>query len=83
MGKTELHALYLSGTYCHKTGTRPISCAKPQQLVMYLTNSSCGNQSFFTENSQLRGKTSPLLAVKLPKTCLFFYFIFLTQLLSF
>ena len=21
----------LSGTYCHKTGTRPPSCAKPQQ----------------------------------------------------
>ena len=23
VNKTDLHALYLSGTYCHKTGTRP------------------------------------------------------------
>ena len=26
---TDLQALYLSGTYCHKTGTRPPSCTLP------------------------------------------------------
>ena len=26
VNKTDLQALYLSGTYCHKTGTRPPSC---------------------------------------------------------
>ena len=26
---------YLSGTYCHKTSTRPPSCATPRQWTMY------------------------------------------------
>ena len=30
--------LYLSGTYCHKTGTKPPSCGKSQQPTMYTTN---------------------------------------------
>ena len=29
--KRDLLALYLSGTYCHKTGTRPPSCVAPRQ----------------------------------------------------
>ena len=37
MNKTDLQALYLSGTYCHRTGTRPPSCAKPRQLTIYST----------------------------------------------
>ena len=28
-------ALYLSGTYCHKTGTKPPSCQTPQQPTIY------------------------------------------------
>ena len=31
----EIKQTYLSGTYCHKTGTRPLSCAKPRQLAIY------------------------------------------------
>ena len=31
MVKTDLQALYLSGTYCLKTGTRPPSCQAPRQ----------------------------------------------------
>ena len=31
MNKMELQALYLSGTYCHKTGTGPPCYAKPGQ----------------------------------------------------
>ena len=30
----DLKALYLSGIYCHKTGTRPPSCAKPWQRTI-------------------------------------------------
>ena len=37
VSKTDLQALYLSGTYCHKTGTRPTSCAKPQQPTICVT----------------------------------------------
>ena len=36
MNKRDLLALYLSGTYCHKTGTRPPSCATPPQPTIYL-----------------------------------------------
>ena len=35
MNKTDLQALHLSGTYCHKTGTRPPSCGKPLQLTVH------------------------------------------------
>ena len=31
----DLLALYLSGTYCHKTGTRPPSCVTPWQPTIY------------------------------------------------
>ena len=31
-----LLALYLSGTYCHKTSTRPSSCATPRQPTIYV-----------------------------------------------
>ena len=30
-------ALYLSGTYCHKTGTRTPSCGSPRQPTIYTT----------------------------------------------
>ena len=30
LDKTDLQALYLSGIYCHKTGTRPPSSTTPQ-----------------------------------------------------
>ena len=32
---TDLQALYLSGTYCHKTGTRPPSCNMPRGPTIY------------------------------------------------
>ena len=35
VNKTDLLALYLSWTYCHKTGTRPPSCVTPQQPTIY------------------------------------------------
>ena len=30
-------ALYLSGTYCHKTSTRPPNCVTPRQPTIYVT----------------------------------------------
>ena len=36
VNKRDLLALYLSGTYCHQTGTRPSSCATPRQSTIYL-----------------------------------------------
>ena len=33
----DLQALYLSGTYCHKTGTRPPSCQAPRQTTINVT----------------------------------------------
>ena len=33
--KRDLLALYLSGTYYHRTSKRPPSCIKPWQLTMY------------------------------------------------
>ena len=35
MNKTELQALYLSGTYSHKTGTRPPSCNASRQPTIH------------------------------------------------
>ena len=35
VNKTDLQALNLSGTYCHKTSTGPSSCAKPRQPTVY------------------------------------------------
>ena len=35
----EHYALYLSGTYCHKTGIRPSSCVTLRQLTIYVTDS--------------------------------------------
>ena len=32
---TYLKALYLRGTYCHKTSTRPSSCNTPRELTKY------------------------------------------------
>ena len=34
MNIIDLQALYLSGTYCHKTGTRPPSCGTPWQPII-------------------------------------------------
>ena len=36
VNKTDLQALYLSGTYCHRIGTRPPNCNASQELTMYL-----------------------------------------------
>ena len=53
MSKTDLQVLYLSGTYGHKTGTRPPSCAKPRQLTIYAMLYICnlfkfiGRQNYF------------------------------------
>ena len=35
VNETHLLALYLSGTYCHKNGTRPPSCVTPRQTTIY------------------------------------------------
>ena len=37
VNKRDLLALYLSGTYCHKTVTRSPSCVTPRQLTIYTT----------------------------------------------
>ena len=37
MDKTDLLALYLSGTYCHKIGIRTPSCQTPLQLTIFGT----------------------------------------------
>ena len=36
MSKTNLQALNLSGTYCHKTGTRPPNCNTPRELTIFI-----------------------------------------------
>ena len=33
VNKIDLQALYLSGTYCHKTGTRPPKCTSRRQTI--------------------------------------------------
>ena len=33
--ETDLQALYLSRTYCHKTGTRPHSCNTPREPTKF------------------------------------------------
>ena len=35
VNKRDLLALYLSGTYCHRTGTGPLSCVTPRQRTIY------------------------------------------------
>ena len=35
MNKLDLPTIFLSGTYCHKTGTRPPSCLSPRQPTMH------------------------------------------------
>ena len=40
MNKRDLLALYLIGTYCHRTGTRPPSCLTTRQLTIYVTDST-------------------------------------------
>ena len=35
VSKRDLLALYLSETYCHRTGTRPPSCVTPRQQTIY------------------------------------------------
>ena len=37
VNKRDLLALYLSGTHCYKTRTRPLSCATPRQPTMFTT----------------------------------------------
>ena len=38
MDKIDLHAFYLSGIYCHKTGILPPSCQSPRQPTIYVTD---------------------------------------------
>ena len=47
MNKTDLLALYLCGTYCHKTGTRPASCVTPRQPTTSMSPDSHMKKSFF------------------------------------
>ena len=35
MNENDLQALYLSKTYCHKTGVRPPSCTTPREPSIY------------------------------------------------
>ena len=50
VNKTDLLVLYLSGTYCHKTSTRPPSCVTPWQPTLYMSSDShmktCLNQDW-------------------------------------
>ena len=39
--ETDSQALYLSGTYSHKTGARPPSCNTPQEPTKYHLNLKC------------------------------------------
>ena len=34
--RTDLQALYFSGTYCHKTSIQPPSCQTPRQPTIYV-----------------------------------------------
>ena len=53
VNKADLQALNLSGTYCHKTGLGPPSCAKPRQLSIYVYRTSIDVNKFFTETHQM------------------------------
>ena len=35
VNKTDLQALFISGTYCHRTGTRSPSCNTPQEPTIH------------------------------------------------
>ena len=50
----DLQALYLSGTYCQKTSTRPPSCAKPRQPTKYFLSNCLYLTGFQTIFSGLR-----------------------------
>ena len=72
VNKRNLLAFYLSGTYCHKTGTRPPSCVAPQQWTIYVKMKMFGEAylnklwSSFDKRakSDLRGtKSSSLLQI--------------------
>ena len=49
--KIDLQALHFSGTYCHKTGTRPPSCQTPRQPTIYVLADMWENNKllFYTE----------------------------------
>ena len=82
--KTDLLALYLSGTYCHKTGKKTPSCPTPRQPTIYDSEkgsnimSQCGplkiahwdprKQCFNFRESLLNQK------LKISPDCLFFFF---------
>ena len=44
----DLLALYLSGTDCHKTGTRPPSCTTPRQPTINVTPNYIGKAIIIT-----------------------------------
>ena len=52
--KTDLQALYLGGTYGHKTSTRPPSCATPQELTIH---------EWYKELNQIYKSTHPVFSI--------------------
>ena len=48
--KTDLQALYLSGTYCHRTGTRPPSCTKPRKPTKHQYSEIRYQDPYFLNN---------------------------------
>ena len=64
MNKTDILALKLSGTYGHKTSTRPPSCVSPRQLTIYTKNKEILGGSWYRTYSSIQ--TSMVLAIISP-----------------
>ena len=66
--KTDLQTLYFSGTYCHKTGTRPPSCTTPWQMCIRGSFLGSSHVYYLYCNPQLKNILQKLIqALKLHK----------------
>ena len=50
VNKTDLIDLFLSGTYCHKTGTRPPSCITPRKPTIHSNKNFTKTRQFLHRN---------------------------------
>ena len=53
---SDLQALYLNGTYFHKTGTRPPSCTMPQEPTINANQTNVLFLYFTEDNSEAPAK---------------------------